>query len=115
MLFLDAATATHFTLAASADEGIDSEINLFNHSSLITNMPPGFRPQNLNDVFLAAANQARQKPEQLTHNQKVRHGCMSMLYSRDPAAEPRPPPPLVFVVPLTVEPFVPAFVGSTIV
>jgi hypothetical protein len=36
-------------------------------------MPPGFRPQNLNDVFFAAAAQARQKPEQLTHNQKVRH------------------------------------------
>jgi hypothetical protein len=34
-------------------------------------MPPGFRPQNLNDVFFAAANQVRQKPEQLTHNQKV--------------------------------------------
>jgi hypothetical protein len=34
-------------------------------------MPPGFRPQNLNDVFQAAANQVRQKPEQLSHNQMV--------------------------------------------
>lgn len=30
------------------------------------------RPQNLNDVFLAAANQAKQKLPELTHNQKVR-------------------------------------------
>jgi hypothetical protein len=35
-------------------------------------MPPGFRPQNLNDVFLAAANQTKQKPIKLTHNQEVR-------------------------------------------
>jgi hypothetical protein len=34
-------------------------------------MPPGFRPQNLNDAFLAAANQARQKAPSLTHNQEV--------------------------------------------
>jgi hypothetical protein len=39
---------------------------------LLETMPPGFvRPQNLNDAFLAAANQTRQKPEQLAHNQKV--------------------------------------------
>ena len=30
------------------------------------------RPQNLNDVFQAAANQAKQKLPELTHNQKVR-------------------------------------------
>jgi hypothetical protein len=34
-------------------------------------MPHGFRPQNLNDAFLAAANQARQKAPSLTHNQEV--------------------------------------------
>jgi hypothetical protein len=30
------------------------------------------RPQNLNDVFWSAANQARQKLPEQTHNQKVR-------------------------------------------
>mmetsp|Transcript_23184 Transcript_23184/g.54983 ORF Transcript_23184/g.54983 Transcript_23184/m.54983 type:complete len:90 (-) Transcript_23184:554-823(-) len=35
-------------------------------------MPPGFRPQVLNDAFLAAANQARKKTPELTHKQKVR-------------------------------------------
>mmetsp|Transcript_23188 Transcript_23188/g.54988 ORF Transcript_23188/g.54988 Transcript_23188/m.54988 type:complete len:161 (-) Transcript_23188:104-586(-) len=34
-------------------------------------MPPGFRPQVLNDAFLAAANQARKKTPELTHKQKV--------------------------------------------
>ena len=34
-------------------------------------MPPGIRPQNLNDVFQAAAKQARQKLPELSHNQKV--------------------------------------------
>jgi hypothetical protein len=43
-------------------------------------MPPGFRPQNLNDVFFEAAKQARQKPEQLTHNQKVRSDSVSISY-----------------------------------
>lgn len=32
------------------------------------------RPQNLNDIFQAAANQARQKLPELSHNQKVRPG-----------------------------------------
>jgi NADH dehydrogenase (ubiquinone) 1 beta subcomplex subunit 9 len=31
------------------------------------------RPQPLNDIFLAAANQTRQKARSLTHNQKVAH------------------------------------------
>jgi hypothetical protein len=35
-------------------------------------MVPGIRPQNLNDTFLAAARQARQKLPELAHNQKVR-------------------------------------------
>ena len=35
-------------------------------------MPPGFRPQVLNDAFLAAATQARKKTPELTHKQKVR-------------------------------------------
>jgi hypothetical protein len=29
------------------------------------------RPQNLNDVFYAAARQAQQRPPELPHNQKV--------------------------------------------
>ena len=33
------------------------------------------RPQNLNDIFQAAANQAKQKLPELTHNQKVRAKC----------------------------------------
>jgi malonyl CoA-acyl carrier protein transacylase len=37
-------------------------------------MPPGIRPQNLNDAFLAAARQARQKLPELSHNHKVRVG-----------------------------------------
>jgi len=32
---------------------------------------PLVRPQNLNDVFQAAAKMARQKQPELTHNQKV--------------------------------------------
>jgi hypothetical protein len=35
-------------------------------------MPAGIRPQNLNDIFLEAAKQARQKLPELSHNQKVR-------------------------------------------
>jgi len=35
-------------------------------------MPAGIRPQNLNDVFQAAAQQTRQKLPELTHNQQVR-------------------------------------------
>jgi hypothetical protein len=34
-------------------------------------MPPGLRPQNLNDIFQAAAAQTRQKLPELTSNQKV--------------------------------------------
>jgi hypothetical protein len=34
---------------------------------------PLIRPQNLNDVFLAGAKQARQKMPELTHNQKAAH------------------------------------------
>jgi hypothetical protein len=37
-------------------------------------MVPGIRPQNLNDIFQAAAKQARQRLPDLTHNQKVRKG-----------------------------------------
>lgn len=37
------------------------------------NMSRYVRPKNLNDVFQAAANQARQKPLNLSHNQKARH------------------------------------------
>jgi NADH dehydrogenase (ubiquinone) 1 beta subcomplex subunit 9 len=35
------------------------------------------RPQNMNDIFQAAANQARQKLPELSHNQKVRAGGRS--------------------------------------
>jgi hypothetical protein len=35
-------------------------------------MPPGVRPQVLNNAFQEAANQARQKLPELTSNQKVR-------------------------------------------
>jgi hypothetical protein len=38
-------------------------------------MVPGIRPQNLNDTFLAAARQARQKLPELAHNQKVSTVC----------------------------------------
>ena len=34
---------------------------------------PLIRPQNLNDVFLAGAKQARQKMPELTQNQKAAH------------------------------------------
>jgi hypothetical protein len=34
-------------------------------------MVPGIRPQNLNDIFQAAAKQARQRRPDLSHNQKV--------------------------------------------
>jgi hypothetical protein len=40
---------------------------------------PLVRPQNLNDVFLAAATQTRQKPRDLTHNQKVRVGVVKII------------------------------------
>ncbi len=42
-------------------------------------MPPGLRPQNLNDIFQAAAAQTRQKLPELTSNQKV--GRLSTLCS----------------------------------
>jgi hypothetical protein len=54
-------------------------------------MVPGIRPQNLNDTFLAAARQARQKLPELAHNQKVRAcvracertPCCAFPYRRD--------------------------------
>lgn len=46
-------------------------------------MPPGLRPQNLNDIFQAAATQTRQKLPELTSNQKVarlyRHSLKTLL------------------------------------
>jgi hypothetical protein len=39
---------------------------------LLRSTMPVVRPQNLNDVFLQAANAAKQKLPELTHNQKVR-------------------------------------------
>jgi hypothetical protein len=51
---------------------------------VIANMPV-IRPQTLNDVFLEAANQARQKVPELSHNQQVCHcrffsSCVVLLF-----------------------------------
>ena len=42
-------------------------------------MPPGVRPQVLNNAFQEAANQARQKLPELTSNQKVRSASFNWL------------------------------------
>lgn len=82
LLLLAEQPALHMPLAAGCEICVTFAVKLNDnyHKELFfflsftlnrRKMPPGLRPQNLNDIFQAAAAQTRQKLPELTSNQKV--------------------------------------------
>lgn len=60
-----------FVTSLQRDELIETQLYHTNDPSYNRNMPPRFQPQNLNDIFQAAADQTKQKLPQLSHSQQV--------------------------------------------